>query len=352
MKRILIILHLLLVCNLCFGQQGKPEAGRYDFVARETVVFEDDFSHDNNGAFPSRWHNAICKHYQAPTQPEWPCCEVLNEGREHSLLIKRTARYIEPNINAKYYLHDSFTVEFEVAFDSSGCAELCFYPNENKDSCVKAILHLLSNGMVRISDFPLNTENRYLGSYPTSFRTKEWHHFALDYKQRAIDVYIDKYRIASLPDCKFSPYALSLGCIAPVRYRHFKITAGKQKNPFAAMLTEKKLVTHAINFDVNSSAIKPESVNYIVQLAQFLKANPLIKLEIDGHTDSDGDSTANSKLSQARADEVKKKLVALGINGNTLTTKGFGATRPLQPNTTPAGKANNRRVEFINTAKH
>ena len=53
------------------------------------------------------------------------------------------------------------------------------------------------------------------------------------------------------------------------------------------------------------------------------------------------------KLSQDRADEVKKQLVSLGINETRLTTKGYGASKPIQSNTTPEGKAENRRVEFI-----
>jgi outer membrane protein OmpA-like peptidoglycan-associated protein len=150
-----------------------------------------------------------------------------------------------------------------------------------------------------------------------------------------------------MADCKFSPYAVALGCVAPVKFKHFRITTGEDNNPFEKILTEKKFITHAINFDAGKSTIKPESMALITQLAQFLDTNPTVKLEIDGHTDSDGDANTNLQLSQARADEVKKQLVAMGIDSNRLATKGFGASKPLQPNTTPEAKANNRRVEFI-----
>jgi outer membrane protein OmpA-like peptidoglycan-associated protein len=88
-------------------------------------------------------------------------------------------------------------------------------------------------------------------------------------------------------------------------------------------------------------------MGFINQLVKFLQENAAVKLEIDGHTDSDGDEAANLKLSQDRADAVKKQLVVLGIDALRLTCKGFGKTKPVDNNTTPEGKANNRRVEFV-----
>ena len=132
-----------------------------------------------------------------------------------------------------------------------------------------------------------------------------------------------------------------------MKYKKIRLATGKEINPLEKILTEEKLVTHAIHFDVNKSTIKEESMGFITQLAQFLKANPTVVLEIDGHTDSDGDATANMTLSQARADEVRNQLKALGIEGHRLVARGFGAIKPIKPNTTPEGKAENRRVEFI-----
>ena len=113
------------------------------------------------------------------------------------------------------------------------------------------------------------------------------------------------------------------------------------------LLTDNKFITHAINFDVAQSTIQPQSMSFINRLATWLKANPSVKLEIDGHTDNDGNEETNLKLSQARANEVKKQLTLLGINEARLTAAGFGATRPIQPNDTPEGKSQNRRVEFV-----
>ncbi len=100
-----------------------------------------------------------------------------------------------------------------------------------------------------------------------------------------------------------------------------------------------------VNFDFNSAKIKPEYMPKIQEFADFLKKNPAYKAEIQGHTDSVGSAAYNLKLSERRAKAVYEKLIELGIDKNRLTYKGYGETRPIAPNTTEEGRAQNRRVE-------
>ncbi len=116
---------------------------------------------------------------------------------------------------------------------------------------------------------------------------------------------------------------------------------------FSQLLTGNKFTTHAILFDVNKSTIKPKSAGFIASLAEWMKSNPGTRFEIAGHTDGAGDSAANMKLSQARAEAVKKSLIVKGVGGQRLQSKGYGATRPINTNTTAAGMEENRRVEFV-----
>jgi OmpA-OmpF porin, OOP family len=114
------------------------------------------------------------------------------------------------------------------------------------------------------------------------------------------------------------------------------------------ILEQNKWVTHGILFDVNSDKIKPESYGTLKEMATVLKENPDLKVKIVGHTDADGSDAANLDLSKKRAAAVKESLAKeFGIDESRMETDGKGESEPIDTDTTSAGKANNRRVEFI-----
>jgi OmpA-OmpF porin, OOP family len=103
-----------------------------------------------------------------------------------------------------------------------------------------------------------------------------------------------------------------------------------------------------ILFDTGKATITPESEPVLTTIADVLKANAAMRLEIQGHTDNVGQKAANQTLSQQRADAVRQYLVAKsGIAAARLTAVGFGDTKPVAPNTTDDGRAQNRRVELV-----
>ena len=105
-------------------------------------------------------------------------------------------------------------------------------------------------------------------------------------------------------------------------------------------------VIKGIFFDVNKDTIKKASSKTLDNAVKVLKDFPDVKVEIGGHTDSDGSRELNTDLSQRRADSVKKYLVDKGIDAGRLTTKGYGPDQPIADNTTKKGKSQNRRIEF------
>jgi outer membrane protein OmpA-like peptidoglycan-associated protein len=100
-------------------------------------------------------------------------------------------------------------------------------------------------------------------------------------------------------------------------------------------------------FDVNKWDLKAESKVELNKLVNFLTKNPSLKIEVGGHTDSDGDKKANLTLSNNRAKSVVEYLVNEGkIGAARLSYKGYGDTKPKVKNDTPENKAKNRTTEF------
>lgn len=101
-----------------------------------------------------------------------------------------------------------------------------------------------------------------------------------------------------------------------------------------------------LEFEVAKDVILEGSKVSLGELAEVLKKKPTWKLEITGHTDNQGDDTANMLLSKKRAEAVKAYLVSQGIDATRLITQYYGETKPIATNDTPEGRQKNRRVEM------
>ena len=118
-----------------------------------------------------------------------------------------------------------------------------------------------------------------------------------------------------------------------------------QKAAAAARFCSKPAVVE-IEFDTGKAAIKPQYHDELKTVGDFLSDFPNAKGEISGHTDSVGSKALNQKLSQARAESVKKYIVdTFGIDATRIGAKGYGFSKPVASNKTKAGKAKNRRIE-------
>jgi outer membrane protein OmpA-like peptidoglycan-associated protein len=107
-----------------------------------------------------------------------------------------------------------------------------------------------------------------------------------------------------------------------------------------------------IYFEFDSDVLNPASAPALKAIAELLRQHPTWIVEIEGHTDNVGGARYNLDLSDRRAASVKRALVTdYSIAATTVTTRGFGLTRPVESNDTVEGRAVNRRVELVRPCK-
>ncbi|MEW5721583.1 MAG: OmpA family protein [Thermodesulfobacteriota bacterium] len=118
--------------------------------------------------------------------------------------------------------------------------------------------------------------------------------------------------------------------------------------PAGALVDERGCWIAALDafFDFDRAVIKPEYLPGIKWAADVLQANPGLTVEVAGHTDSAGPPAYNLRLGWKRAEAVKAELVKFGVSPARLKVKSYGETKPAQDNSTPTGRARNRRVEI------
>lgn len=106
------------------------------------------------------------------------------------------------------------------------------------------------------------------------------------------------------------------------------------------------LVLQDVVFQTGKADLKPGAEARLRPLAAYLRANPNVKVRIDGHTDAQGSDSFNLQLSQARAAAVRTALGAMGVDGARIEAVGHGEAAPVADNATAAGRQQNRRVEI------
>ena len=310
----------------------------YDFVPGSTIIFEDNFSTDQDGEFPSHWDLINGQ-------------GVLNKRDNEEAFYLTDGNYVRvtPLMKKKKYLGKEFTIEFDTYLTEAAYG-IRLHLNDSVHNDLIAV-QTNSGGV----DCSFQPERSLSGSLPGDLQYAnyfdKWHHFAVAYKNGQLKVYCDATRVLVVPNCGAEPDVVEFAGIgsvdAPIIIKNIRIAEGGGMNILGKKFTDAKIITHGINFDVNKAIIKPESMGTLNGIVQILKDNPEIKFEVGGHTDSDGDDASNLKLSQQRADAVKAQLITMGVDAARLTAKGYGETKPIADNATFEGKANNRRVEFV-----
>ncbi|WP_297798108.1 OmpA family protein [uncultured Eudoraea sp.] len=318
---------------------------KYDFVPGETVLFEDNLEGEQNGEFPSQWdlidgyvENAL---FSGENVIRFP---IENSGATIKPLMKKEGDY----------LPEKFTIEFDMYLSSRTSKYRVFLWDKGKSNRRPDGLHAIEVGYDQEASYQGGKMQRKLPEasqkpYP------HWRHVSISFNKRALKIYIDQDRLVMIPNVTGNPTALSIQASTydfgqtgdyPTMIRNIRIAEGAVKL-YDRFITDGKIVTNGIKFDSGKATLKLESMGVINEIVKLMKEHPEIYFSVEGHTDSDGDAQFNIDLSEQRANTVINELVARGIDGKRMVAKGFGEDVPIADNTSPEGKANNRRVEFV-----
>jgi len=316
------------------GAQPRQSDEERDFVPGERVVFFDDFTDMARGAAPPHW------------KVRGGAAKLSPDGR----LLLNDQGTMYPNLKA---LPKNFTVEMEITPQeavSSGGVRWMF--TDAADESVWDVGFQFDEGEVTARLETGHGHSDYEGRPSRSIKVKYGQpiRLAVWFQDARVRAYVNNERAFDVNQVEFKQPTVALlefnVSDVPVYIVSTRI-AESTPDISKTMFSAGKFVSHGIQFDVNSDRLRPESMNIIKQVADALKQQPALKVRVEGHTDSTGDAAKNLDLSKRRAESVKAALVKLGIGADRLTADGLGQTKPLAPNETPQGRAENRRVEFV-----
>jgi OmpA-OmpF porin, OOP family len=330
---------------------------KYDFIPGEKIIFFEDFSQDAVGDFPALWNTN-------------GSAEVVTTNLFPGNWMKFDSRDAVWT-DALLTLPDNFTIEFDViptsgSESNGGMSGYCFRLMQainaasydhgaipGKAAFAFSVEYFGRPGYRTYINLD-GAENLGLSGYKEDDALKQKkdqkYHMALWYQKGRVRLYQDQNKLFDLPKAftfagvKMDRIRFENGAAMVTNVR-IAIGAPDMRNK---LLTEGKLVSYGIYFDVNKDVVKPESYSTLKSIAAILTENPDVRVKIVGHTDSDGADAANLDLSKRRGASVKNELIkTFGLDASHLESDGLGETQPIAPNDSPANKALNRRVEFI-----
>lgn len=350
------------------GAGAKPSLktyGKFDFVQGEKIIVEDNFNHVAIGDFPVEWNTNSGG-------------EVVNvDGREGKWLqISKEGVFMPDYITD---LPENFTMQFDVIVNEefsfySGSLDFTFLSTANRQklgdfgrfshpgNAVRLFMHPQdagNNGIVGLQTWDKDGGELIDNKVATSqfFQaTMPMVHVSIWRQKQRLRVYFNEEKVLDIPRAfeattKYNAMSICLGGLHHTEdkylFSNLSMAVGAPDTR-SKLITEGKLVTRGILFDSGSDKIKPESYGTLKDIAAVLTENPDVKVQIIGHTDSDGEDATNLELSKKRAAAVKEALTKeFQIDGARMQTDGKGESQPTDKNDTSVGKANNRRVEFV-----
>jgi OmpA-OmpF porin, OOP family len=344
---------------------------KYDFIPGDKVIAIEDFMQDAIGDFPDKWNTNGSGEVVTINDKPGHWLQLTGPGISYPEFIKDLPENftfefdLVSNPDMSYY-STAFTFNFVALPNEKQYPLWGQFPGnwEVKINGVRVFLHPQNAGNTAGMTGYECWENGAVALKNESGDLKQFYgtegrnfvHVAIWRQKQRLRVYVNEEKVWDIPKAfqqgvKYTNILFNNDGYNSETDRYsfsnLKLAVGAPDTR-NKLITEGKFVTRGILFDVNSANIKSESYGVLKDIATVLTENPDVRVKIVGHTDSDGDETQNMDLSRKRAEAVKASLSKnFGINSSRMETEGKGESQPADVNTTAAGKANNRRVEFI-----
>ena len=318
-----------------------------DFVPGAVAFFEDNLQNEQMGEFPSKW-------------------DLIEGSTDVAIMKGKKCIHFEPGTrieplmtNQQSYIPDVFTLEFDFWMNDpktemSNCYELEFKDADGGDVYEIRIGESYSKLEVTCRFMSTTGDWRDSGGGKTwEMKKNDWNHFAMSFNKRALKIYINNKRVINIPNCKsavrmkihqadWGGFHGNKNYMTNFRYAKGAMELYEQK--VTDMSAVEKAIAETGKF---KATLKPESMEEIQKVADYMKKNPSARFEVQGHTDNQGSDKINDPLSQQRAEAVVKALEGLGCDPFNMRAVGKGSHEPVADNATEDGRAKNRRVEFI-----
>ncbi len=325
---------------------------KYDFVPGDKVLLYEDFSQDAVGDFPALWTTDVAGEVNTLN---------IAAGNWFNLNSSEGTYWFMKDID----IPKNFILEMDIVPKKGAprfAADVVLFGENSHSEMDKAGdpgtcgLHLkIEKNIWETVGYKKGTNEKLTGSSTLYLvEPEKVNHVIVWVQNRRVRIYHQGGKVLDVPTniyegSKFSRLCFKLyrGASSGSYISNIKITtaAPDMRNK---LLTEGKLVTYGIYFDVNKDVVKAESYGTLKEISTILNEVPDVKVRIVGHTDSDGSDAANLELSKRRGASVKAELAkSFNVNADRLETDGMGESQPVAPNDSPANKALNRRVEFI-----
>lgn len=335
------------------SKQKLVSYSQYDFVPGDRILYFEDFSQDAIGDFPALW--------------------TSNGSGEVKTVNIAAGKWLHLNGEDAVYCYsklvafpDNFIIEFDMIPDEEyqHGIRLTLYEEDPDDRREinddlypgKSGLHItMKKEGWETKGYTNTPEGEWIEgqSEKNPVATEKANHVIIWIQKRRVRIYHEGAKALDVPTniyahTKFNRFLFSgWDAYSWPMLTNLKITTASPDTR-SKLITEGKLVTYGITFDVSKAVIRPESQGTLNDIARVLKENPDVRVKIVGHTDSDGDDALNLDLSKRRAEAVKDELAGkFGIEASRMQTEGAGERKPVAPNDTPSNKAMNRRVELV-----